>query len=101
MADMPEGKLLFDMAVPLMISMLIQALYNIVDSIYVGLIGENALTAVTLGMPVQNLMISVCVGTGVGVASLLSRRLGEKKYEEGANICGHSLVLSIASYLPF
>lgn len=73
---MPVGKLLVTMSLPIMISMLIQALYNIVDSIFVAQIGENALTAVSLAFPVQNLIIAVGIGTGIGINSLLSRRLG-------------------------
>ena len=67
---MPVGKLLMSMSVPMMISMLVQALYNIVDSVFVAQINENALTAVSLAFPIQNLMISVASGTGVGVNAL-------------------------------
>ena len=78
MGIMPVGKLLVQISLPMMISMLVQALYNIVDSIFVAQISENALTAVSLAFPIQNLMISTSVGTGVGVNALLSRRLGEQ-----------------------
>ena len=78
MGTMPVKKLIFNMALPLIISMLIQALYNIVDSIFVSRISEDALTAVSLAFPVQNLMIAFATGTGVGMNALLSRRLGEK-----------------------
>ena len=78
MGVMPVGKLLVQISLPMMISMLVQALYNIVDSIFVAQISENALTAVSLAFPIQNLMISTSVGTGVGVNALLSRRLGEQ-----------------------
>ena len=81
MGYMPLGKLLITMSVPMMISMFVQALYNIVDSIFVARISENALTAVSLAFPVQNLMFSVAIGTGVGINSLLSRRLGERNFE--------------------
>ena len=79
MGTEPIGKLLLSMSLPAMFSMLIQALYNIVDSIYVAQIGEHALTAVSLAFPVQNLMIAVSVGTGVGLNSLIARRLGERR----------------------
>ena len=78
MGTMPVGKLLIQISLPMMISMLVQALYNVVDSIFVTQISENALTAVSLAFPIQNLMISTSVGTGVGVNALLSRRLGEQ-----------------------
>ena len=80
MGVMPVGKLLISMSLPMMISMLIQALYNIVDSIFVAQIGENALTAVSLAFPLQMLTISVSTGTGVGINALLSKSLGEKKF---------------------
>ena len=76
MGVQPVGRLLAGMAVPMMISMLVQALYNIVDSIFVARLSENALTAVSLAFPLQNLMIAVCAGTTVGMNALLSRSLG-------------------------
>lgn len=78
MGTMPEGRLILTMSFPIMLSMLVQALYNIVDSAFVARISEDALTAVTLAFPVQLLMIAVATGTGVGINALLSRRLGEK-----------------------
>jgi len=75
---MPENKLLINMAVPMMLSMLVQALYNVVDSIFVSRISEDALTAVSLAFPVQNLLIALGTGTGVGINALLSKSLGEK-----------------------
>ena len=78
MGVMPENKLLISMAVPMMLSMLVQALYNVVDSIFVAKISEDALTAVSLAFPVQNLMIAIGAGTGVGINALLSKSLGEK-----------------------
>lgn len=76
MGVMPVPKLLISMALPMMIAMLVQALYNVVDSIFVSQLGENALTAVSLAFPIQNLMIAVATGTGVGVNALLSKSLG-------------------------
>ncbi|WP_373757486.1 MATE family efflux transporter, partial [Jeotgalibaca porci] len=76
MGTMPVGKLLIKMSVPVMISMLVQALYNIVDSVFVAQISEEALTGVTLAFPIQNLMIAISAGTGVGINALVSRRLG-------------------------
>ena len=76
MGYMPVGKLLVSMALPMILSMLVQALYNVVDSIFVAQINENALTAVSLAFPVQNLMIAFSSGTGVGLNALLSRSLG-------------------------
>ena len=76
MGVMPVGKLLVSMSVPIMISMLVQALYNIVDSMFVAKLNENALTAVSLAFPVQNLMIAVGTGTGVGINALVSLSLG-------------------------
>lgn len=73
---MPVNKLLLSMAVPMMISMLVQALYNVVDSIFVSRISENALTAVSLAFPMQNLLISFAVGFGVGINALMSPRVG-------------------------
>lgn len=78
MGTMPLGKLLIQISLPMMISMLVQALYNIVDSIFVAKISENALTAVSLAFPIQNFMISAAVGTGVGINALLSMRLGQQ-----------------------
>ena len=78
MGVMPLGKLIISMSLPIMISMLVQALYNIVDSIFVARISENALTAVSMAFPIQNLMIAVGSGTAVGVNALLSRALGAK-----------------------
>lgn len=81
MGTMPIGKLLASMAIPMMISMLVQALYNVVDSIYVSQLSENALNSVSLAFPLQNLMIAMGAGTGVGMNALLSRSLGAKDQE--------------------
>lgn len=95
MGTMPVGKLILSMSVPIMISMLIQALYNIVDSMYVAMISEEALTAVSIAFPYQNLMIAVSTGTGVGVNSLLSRNLGEKDFASANKTANISLTLAI------
>lgn len=81
MGAMPVNKLLITMSLPIIISMLVQALYNIVDSIFVAQINENALTAVSLAYPVQNLMIAIASGTGVGVNSFVSKCLGSKDFK--------------------
>ena len=82
MGIMPVNKLLLTMSVPMMLSMLVQALYNIVDSIFVARISEDALTAVSLAFPIQQLMIALGGGTCVGVNAVLSRALGEKDFEK-------------------
>ena len=79
MGTMPVGKLVLNMSLPMMISMLVQALYNIVDSVFVAMLSENALTAVSMAFPLQTLLIAVGAGTGVGMNALLSKSLGEKK----------------------
>ena len=81
MGVMPVNKLIINMSLPMMISMLVQALYNIVDSVFVGMLSEQALTAVSLCFPAQNLMISFASGTAVGVNALLSKSLGEKNFD--------------------
>ena len=98
---MPVNRLLITMSVPMMISMLVQALYNIVDSMFVAQLNENALTAVSLAFPIQNLMISVGVGTGVGINALLSRSLGEKEYERANKTANHGILLALLSYGVF
>lgn len=87
MGTMPIGKLLFNMSLPMMISMLVQALYNIVDSIFVAKLSENALTAVSLAFPLQTLLIAVGTGTGVGMNALLSKSLGEKNFKKSKCNC--------------
>ena len=82
MGVMPVNRLIISMSLPIMISMLVQALYNIIDSIFVAMINEAALTAVSMAFPIQNLMIAVGVGTAVGVNALLARSLGEKDFEK-------------------
>lgn len=99
MGTMPEGRLLFSMSLPMMISMLVQAMYNVVDSIFVSRIGENALTAVSLAFPLQTLLIAIGAGTGVGVNSLLSKSLGEKDYEKANRTAMNGIFLYVLSYL--
>ena len=94
MGVMPVNRLLISMSVPMMISMLVQALYNIVDSMFVAQISENALTAVSLAFPAQNLMIAVATGTGVGVNALLSKSLGEKNFDRVNKTAGNAVFLA-------
>lgn len=101
MGTMPINKLLISMSIPMMISMLVQALYNVVDSIFVSQISENALTAVSLAFPVQNFMIAIGVGTGVGINALLSRSLGEKRFEQANKVANNGVFLAVMSYLFF
>ena len=101
MGTMPIPQLLFSMAVPMMASMLIQALYNVVDSIFVARLSEDALTAVSLAFPMQNLMIAVGSGIGVGMNAMLSKKLGEKNQAEANKAAVNGIFLSIISYLIF
>ncbi len=101
MGTMPVNKLLLTMSVPIVISMTIQALYNVVDSIFVGKVSEDALNAVSLALPVQNLMIAVAVGTGVGINALMSRRLGQHRQEEANQTAMNGIFLALMSYLVF
>ena len=94
MGVMPVGKLLFNMALPMILSMLVQALYNVVDSIYISRVSENAVTALSLAFPVQNIQIGLAVGIGVGVNSLLSKSLGEKNQEMANYAAGNGLFLA-------
>ena len=93
MGVMPIGKLMVNMALPMIISMLVQALYNVVDSIYVSQISESAVTALSLAFPVQNMQIGFAVGIGVGVNSLLSKSLGQKNQEQANRTAGNGIVL--------
>ena len=93
MGVMPVGKLMVNMALPMIISMLVQALYNVVDSIYVSQISESAVTALSLAFPVQNMQIGFAVGIGVGVNSLLSKSLGQKNQEQANRTAGNGIVL--------
>ena len=89
------GRLIAGMALPAMFAMLIQALYNIVDSIYVARLSQDALTAVSLAFPLQSLIIALGVGTGVGVNSLIARRLGAGNREAASAAAKHGLVLAL------
>lgn len=101
MGEAPMLKLIVSMSLPAMFSMLIQALYNIVDSMFVAQIGEDALTAVSLAFPVQMLLVSVGVGTGVGINSLVARRLGERHKMDADAAAAHGLLLSAAMWVIF
>ena len=90
-----------DMSLPAMMSMLVQALYNVVDSYFVAKVSEDALTAVSLVFPVQNLLIAVAIGTGVGLNSLISRRLGEGRLDEARSAATHGLLLAVVNWLLF
>ena len=101
MGVVPITKLVISMSLPMIVSMIVQALYNVVDSIFVSRLSENALTAVSLAFPVQNLMIGVATGTAVGVNALLSKSLGEKDYEKANKIATNGVMLSFVGYLLF
>ena len=101
MGVLPVKKLIVTMSLPMMISMLVQALYNVVDSIYVSRLSEDALTAVTVAFPLQNLMIALGSGTGVGINALLSRSLGEKKFDRSDSAANTGLFLTGCCYLLF
>ena len=101
MGVMPVKKLVIDMSLPIMISMLVQALYNVVDSIFVSMLGEAALTAVTVAFPLQNLVISIASGTGVGMNAILSRSLGEKNQDKADQAAASGIFLAFVSMLVF
>lgn len=101
MGIMPINKLLIGMSLPMMVSMLVQALYNVVDSVFVSRINENALTAVSLAFPLQTLMIAIGAGTGVGINAVLSRALGEKEYDRANKAAVNGVFLAAVSYLIF
>ncbi len=101
MGVMPVKKLIVMMSLPMMISMLVQALYNVVDSIFVSQIDEGALTAVTLAFPMQTLMISIGSGTGVGINALLSRSLGEKRFDRSDAAANNGILLTFLSFIAF
>jgi putative MATE family efflux protein len=101
MGTMPIGRLLASMATPMMISMLVQAFYNVVDSVFVSQLGEDALNAVSLAFPLQQLMIAVCGGTAVGMNAMLSRSLGAKQFEKANKIANTGVFLFICSAIVF
>ena len=101
MGTQPINRLLPSMAFPIMLSMLVQALYNVVDSVFVSMVSENALTSVSLAFPVQNLMIAVSVGTAVGINALLSRRLGEKNFEAANKVAENGIFVTMLSWAVF
>ena len=99
MGEEKEGLLLLTMAAPMILSMLVQALYNVVDSIYVGRVAEDCLSALSLAFPAQNIMIGLATGTGVGVGTLISRALGRRDQEEAARVAGTAVFLSLCAWL--
>ena len=101
MGTEPTGKLLFSMSAPLCLSMLVQALYNIVDSIFVSRISEQALAATSLAFPVQSLMISFSVGMAVGMAALLSRSLGEGNRQKAQDACYNGIFIALCGAVVF
>ncbi len=101
MGVMPVGRLLINMALPMIVSMLVQALYNVVDSIYVSQISESAVTALSLAFPVQNMQIGFAVGIGVGINSLLSKSLGEKNQEAANRTAGNGMILMFFAAAAF
>ncbi len=101
MGIMPVNKLIINMSLPMIISMLVQALYNIVDSVFVGMINEESLTAVSLAFPAQNLMIAFAAGTAVGINALVSRSLGAKQPERANAISENGVFLAILSAIVF
>lgn len=101
MGVMPVNQLLLSMAVPMMISMLVQALYNIVDSMFVARLSQDALNALSLAFPAQNLMVAVAVGTGVGVNAALSKSLGERNHEAVHKVAVNGLFLTMLHFLAF
>ena len=103
MGTMPINKLLLSMSLPMVASMLVQALYNIVDSLFVARISEtqNELTAISLAFAAQNFIIAVATGTGVGINALLSKSLGEKDHEKANKIAANGVFLALCSYIVF
>ena len=99
MGTMPEGRLLIKLALPMIFSVLVSSLYNIVDSVFVGRIGSNALTAISLGAPISSLMVELSFGVAVGVNAMLSRRLGEKNAKAVSRTAGQGFLLMGAVYL--
>lgn len=101
MGTMKEGRLLFKLALPMIFSVLVSSLYNIIDSIFVGTIGQDALTAISLGAPASSLMVELSFGVAIGVNALLSRKLGEKDSEGVSKAAGQGFLLTGVVYLIF
>ena len=101
MGVMPVGRLLFNMAGPMIVSMLVQALYNVVDSVFVAQLNEDALSALSLAFPMQNFMIAVGTGLGVGVNALISRSLGERRQEAANGYAMQGAAIGGISYAVF
>lgn len=101
LGTLPIDKLLLEMAIPMVISMLVQSIYNIVDSMFVARISEDALTAVSIAFPVQNILIAFAVGIGVGASALLSRFLGENNRDRVGSVAIHGIVISAITYVVF
>ena len=101
MGVMPVNKLIINMSLPMIISMLVQALYNIVDSVFVAMVNQESLTAVSLSFPAQNLMIGFATGTAVGVNALISRALGEKNGERANRIAENGVFLALLTSVAF
>ncbi len=101
MGVLPVNKLLITMSLPMMASMLVQSLYNIVDSIFVAKVAEDALTAVSMAFPLQMLMIALAGGTGVGINAILSKALGEKEFERANKTAENGIFLAVLSYILF
>lgn len=104
MADMPVSKLMISMGIPMILSMMLQAFYNIVDSAFVGRIenvGEDALNALTLAFPIQMLMVAIAIGTGVGMGAIVSMQLGQKKKDEASRAAGNAIFLACIIYVIF
>ena len=101
MGVMPVGRLLFSMSVPMMISMLVQALYNVVDSIFVSRVSESALTALSMAFPLQNLMIAIASGLGVGVNAILSRALGAREEKQVNRAATNGIFMVIVCAVAF
>ena len=101
MGVMPIGKLLINISLPIMLSVLVQAVYNVVDSIYLSRIDEDALAVISIAFPMQTLMFSVASGTGVGINAMLSRRLGEKRFKDANAIAQNGFFIALLSWLVF
>ena len=101
MGVMPVNRLIITMSVPMIVSMLVTALYNVVDSVFVARISENALTAVSISFPIQNLMIAISTGTGVGINALLAMNLGRKDFKAVGLVASNGIFLAACSSVIF